>query len=82
MHIIKHNLKVCPSLNKKGNKKGLSPLFINRQGLSLHVLFVKTPTNVFVCTCCEFFLTLSLKNSEILCFNQGLSPNFTKNVSV
>ncbi len=27
-------------------------------GLSLHVLAVYTPMNVFVCTCCEFFLTL------------------------
>ena len=30
-------------------------------------------TERFVCTCCEFFLTLPLKNSEMICLNQGLS---------
>ena len=27
----------------------------------------------FVCTCCEFFLTLLLKNSRMFCLNLGLS---------
>ena len=43
-------------------------------GLSLHVLFVCTPLNVFVCTCCEFFLTLSLKKLMEVILKEGLSP--------